>query len=102
MTLTNELPSWRDGAARGAVTDFVARVCRDGSPEFVPPPVRIAVFDNEGTLCSEQPFYFQGLFAFKRVRALSAEHPEWRSTQPFRSVLDKDRQTLEGTAQSGC
>jgi phosphoglycolate phosphatase-like HAD superfamily hydrolase len=93
MTGTS-LPSWRDGAAKQAITDFVARVCREGAPEFVPPPERIAVFDNDGTLWSEQPFYFQGMFLFDRVRALADQHPQWKTSQPFQAVLERDWKTL--------
>jgi phosphoglycolate phosphatase-like HAD superfamily hydrolase len=88
------LNSWRDGAVKQAITEFVARVCREGSPDFVPPPQRIAVFDNDGTLWSEQPFYFQGLFLFDRVRALADQHPQWKTTQPFQAVLERDWKTL--------
>ena len=70
------LPSWNEGRAKQAIKDFVERVSQAGSPDYVAPPERIAVFDNDGTLWSEQPFYFQGLFVFERVRALADQHPE--------------------------
>jgi hypothetical protein len=76
------LPSWHDGASRTAIVDFVNRVTDPASAEFVPEPERIAVFDNDGCLWSEQPVYFQLLFAIDRVKALAADHPEWAS--PFR------------------
>jgi phosphoserine phosphatase len=65
-------------------------VTTEGGPDFVPVPERIAVFDNDGTLWAEQPFYFQGLFAFDRVKALSSQHPEWKSKEPFASLLKGD------------
>src|SRR5262245_53117003 len=65
------LPSWNDGPAKRAVLDFVARVTRDGGSDFVPVAERIAVFDNDGTLWSEQPLYFQFAFALDRVKALA-------------------------------
>jgi hypothetical protein len=77
-TMTETFPSWRDGAAKSAITDFVARVCREGSPDFVPPAERIATFDNDDTLWAEQPLYFQFLFAIDRVKALAPQHPEWK------------------------
>lgn len=92
--MTNPLASWRDGAVKAAITNFVARVCRAGSSEFVAPADRIAIFDNDGTLWSEQPFYAQGLFVFERVRAMADQHPEWTTTQPFRAVLERDWHTL--------
>ncbi len=92
------LPSWNEGPARNAIVDFVDRVTDPGGPDFVPAPERIAVFDNDGTLWSEQPVYFQLLFAMDRVRALADDHPEWRSEQPFKGVLEGD---LEAVAASG-
>jgi phosphoserine phosphatase len=84
------LPSWNDGAARKAVIDFVNRVSAAGSPDFVPAAERIAVFDNDGTLWSEQPMYFQAFFIFDRIRALAPQHPEWTDREPFASVLKND------------
>jgi phosphoserine phosphatase len=88
------LPSWLEGAAKRSIVEFVERVTRPGSADFVEPAERIAVFDNDGTLWSEQPFYFQGLFAFDRVRALEDAHPDWHDRQPFKAVLERDWQTL--------
>jgi phosphoserine phosphatase len=91
------LPSWNGGAAKGAVVDFVARVTKEGGPEFVPPAERIAVFDNDGTLWAEQPLYVQLLFALDRVKALALAHPEWKEKEPFASVLAGDaKRALEG------
>ncbi len=84
------LPSWNDGPARQAVVAFVEKVTRQGSPDFVPAPERIATFDNDGTLWAEQPIYFQFLFAMDRVRALAPQHPEWRRKEPFASALKGD------------
>jgi phosphoserine phosphatase len=84
------LPSWNDGAAKKAIVDFVAATTHAGSPRFVPVAERIAVFDNDGTLWSEQPVYFQLAFAFDRVRALASENPTWKTTEPFASILAMD------------
>lgn len=92
------LPSWNDGAARQAIESFVERVTTPGSPDFVPPAERIAVFDNDGTLWSEQPMYVQLAFALDRVKALAAEHPEWKEREPFKAVLEGD---LKGVAAAG-
>ena len=88
------LPSWNDGAAKGAITRFVASVIDRNSATYVEPAERIAVFDNDGTLWAEQPLYFQLLFALDRVRDMAAEHPEWREQQPFKAILEDDRETL--------
>jgi phosphoserine phosphatase len=84
------LPSWKDRAARRSITEFVTKVTTPGSPDFVPPPERIATFDNDGTLWAEQPLYFQALFAFDRVKALAPQHPEWKEKEPYASVLKGD------------
>lgn len=85
-----KLPSWNDGAVKGAIVDFVARVTKRGSAEFVPVNDRIAVFDNDGTLWAEQPMYFQLAFVLDRIKALAPEHPEWKDKDPFKSVLAGD------------
>jgi phosphoglycolate phosphatase-like HAD superfamily hydrolase len=95
------LPSWNDGAAKKAITDFVARVTRKGGSEFVPQAERIAVFDNDGTLWCEQPMYFQFLFAIDRVRATADQHPEWKTTEPFQSVLAGDMKGLHAAGDKG-
>ena len=81
------LPYWNDGAAKKSIIEFVSRVTKKGSPDFVPPEQRIAVFDNDGTLWTEQPFYVQGIFAFERVRALASEHPDWEKNSLLRLCL---------------
>src|SRR4051794_25321447 len=80
------LPSWNDGASKKAIVDFVTKVTKEGSPDFVKPAERIAVFDNDGTLWCEQPAYFQLLFALDRIKATADKHPEWKETEPFKSV----------------
>ena len=88
------LPSWNDGSARQAITAFVTDVTNAGGPDFVPPAQRIAVFDNDGTLWVEQPLYTQLAFVLDRVKALAAEHPEWKAEQPFKAALEGDMKTL--------
>src|SRR4051794_15678693 len=95
------LPSWNDGAAKKAITDFVARVTAQGGADFVPAEQRIAVFDNDGTLWTEQPYYFQLAFAFDRVKAMAPQHPEWKTTQPFKALLDKDMKALGASGEKG-
>jgi hypothetical protein len=84
------LPSWNDGPARQSIVAFVERVTAQGTADFVPVPERIAVFDNDGTLWAEQPMYFQLLFALDRVKALAPQHPEWKTQEPFASLLKGD------------
>ena len=84
------LTSWNDGPRKSAIVEFVGKVTREGSPDFVPPTQRIAVFDNDGTLWAEQPMYFQLIFALDRVKALAPQHPEWKTKEPFASLLKGD------------
>jgi hypothetical protein len=86
----DSLPSWNDGNAKQSIIAFVAKVTEQGSPDFVRPAERIAVFDNDGTLWAEQPMYFQVLFALDRVKALAPQHPEWKTQEPFASLLKGD------------
>jgi phosphoserine phosphatase len=95
------LPSWNDGNARKAILSFVARVTKIGGPAFVPPAERIAVFDNDGTLWSEQPMYVQLAFAIDRVKALAPAHPEWKTTQPFKAALEGEATTLAASGERG-
>jgi phosphoserine phosphatase len=88
--VTDTLPSWNDTAAKKAIFDFVERVTKQGSPDFVPAAERIATFDNDGTLWAEQPLYFQLFFAFDHVKALAPQHPEWKDKEPFASLLKGD------------
>lgn len=86
----NNLPSWNEVPAKQAIIDFVNKTTQLNSPDYVPVTERIAVFDNDGTLWSEQPLYFQALFCFDRIKALAQQHPEWETQEPFASVLRSD------------
>ena len=109
---TDPLASWNDGAVKKSITDFVARVTTPGGADFVPPAERIATFDNDGCLWTEQPNYFQAVFGLDRVKAMAPQHPEWKDQEPFKSFLAEGQQalaaqgekallTLVGAAHSG-
>jgi hypothetical protein len=87
------LPSWNDGTAKKSIIEFVTKVTTAGSPDFVPVPERIATFDNDGTLWCEQPVPVQLYFALDRVKALAPQHPEWKTKEPFASLLKGDLKT---------
>jgi len=84
------LPSWNEGKAKQSITEFVAKITEEDSPDFVPIAERIATFDNDGCLWAEQPMYFQLLFALHRVGVLAPQHPEWKTEEPFASLLKGD------------
>ena len=95
------LPSSNSSASKQAILDVVGRVTRQGGPEFVPVAERIAVFDNDGTLWSEQPIYVQVAFALDRVKKLMPSHPEWKDRQPFKAVLENDMKTVAAGGEKG-
>jgi hypothetical protein len=99
--VVDPLPSWNEGTAKQSIVDFVARVTDPVSPAFVSEAERIATFDNDGTLWSEQPAYFQLFFAIDRVKAMAPEHPEWKTKQPFKAVLDGDMEALAAGGEHG-
>ncbi|WP_340119813.1 HAD family hydrolase [Pelagibius sp. 7325] len=85
-----DLPSWSEGPAKAAIVDFVESVTTDGDARFVPPEDRIAVFDNDGTLWSEQPVYFQFIFALEKAQKLAAADPAWVSTPALKAAAAGD------------
>jgi len=95
------LPSWNKGKAKQAIVDFVNAVSDPNSSDYVKPGERMATFDNDGTLWSEQPYYFQLQFAMDRVKALSADHPEWKENRLFQAVLDNDIKTVLSFGEHG-
>jgi phosphoserine phosphatase len=101
QTAADPLPSWNDGAAKQTIVNFVTAVTRDGSPDFVPVPQRIATFDNDGTLWCERPMYVQLAFALDRVKAMAPLHPEWKDKQPFKAALEGDMKTLAESGERG-
>jgi phosphoserine phosphatase len=95
------LPSWNDGAAKKAIIDFVTKVTLEGGPDFVQLAERIATFDNDGTLWAEQPMYFQFLFAVDRIKAMAPKNPDWKTKEPYASILKGDlKSALAGGEKS--
>jgi len=97
----NPLPSWNDTASRQILVEFVRKTTTSGSADFVPVPERIATFDNDGTLWCEQPAYVQLEFALARIQILAPQHPDWKTREPFASVLRGDRQGLATAGEHG-
>jgi hypothetical protein len=99
--INDPLPSWNDGATKTAIMNYVEEVTNPQSQNFIPVIDRIATFDNDGNLWSEQPAYFQLFFAIDRIKALASDHPEWETTQPYQSVLENDMKTLMSYGEHG-
>jgi hypothetical protein len=97
-TAADPLPSWNNTETKKSIVAFVEKVTKEGTSEFVPPAKRIATFDNDGTLWSEQPMYFQLYYVIDRVKAMAPDHPEWKTKEPFASLLKGD---VKGVAASG-
>ncbi|NCA86117.1 MAG: haloacid dehalogenase-like hydrolase [Clostridia bacterium] len=91
---TDPLPSWNEGSSKEAIITFVTKTTKEGGADFIPIADRIACFDNDGTLWSEQPMYFQLAFAIDQIKAMAPQHPEWKTTQPFQAVLEGDMETV--------
>lgn len=95
------LPSWNDGKSKQAILGFVEKVTKEGSPDFVPVAERIATFDNDGTLWTEQPMYTQLAFALDRIKVMAKDHPEWNEKQPFKAVLEGSLKELAAAGEKG-
>ncbi|TPV35601.1 haloacid dehalogenase-like hydrolase [Paucihalobacter ruber] len=99
--IIDPLPSWNDGDTKKAIVDYVNAVTDEGSENYIPVSERIATFDNDGNLWSEQPVYFQLFFAIDRIKALAPKNPEWKKIQPYQSVLENDMKTLMSYGEHG-
>jgi phosphoglycolate phosphatase-like HAD superfamily hydrolase len=88
------LPSWNKGPAKEAIITFVKETTEKSSSKYVEPTDRIATFDQDGTLWTEHPLYGQAMFALDRLGKMAPQHPEWKETEPFKSVLTGDREAM--------
>ncbi|MEL1253623.1 HAD family hydrolase [Flavobacterium sp. DGU38] len=95
------LASWNDTKVKQDIIAYVKDVTNSESSNFIPVKDRIATFDNDGTLWSEQPFYFQLFFALDQVKALAPKHPEWKDKQPFKAVLENNMEELMKQGKPG-
>ncbi|MGB5357349.1 MAG: HAD family hydrolase, partial [Eudoraea sp.] len=98
---SDPLPSWNDGETKSAILAYVQGITEEGSTNFVPIEDRIATFDNDGNLWSEQPAYFQLFFAIDRVKAMAEEHPEWKNKQPYKAILENSMDELMKQGEHG-
>jgi haloacid dehalogenase-like hydrolase len=88
------LPSWNSGPAKDAILAFVKDTTDKASAKYVQPADRIATFDQDGTLWTEHPLYGQAMFALDRIGQLAPKHPEWKTTMPFKAVLERDNAAM--------
>ncbi len=95
------LPSWNDSDSKNNILAYVNDVTNIANENFIPIKDRIATFDNDGNLWAEQPAYFQLFFAIDRVKAMAADHPEWKDQQPFKAVLENDMEALKKQGEHG-
>jgi haloacid dehalogenase-like hydrolase len=98
---SDPLPSWNDNPVKQDIIDFVARVTTEGIADYVEPQDRVATFDNDGTLWVEKPLYTQFVYVIDRVKAVSNQHPEWKTKEPFKSVLDGNTEKLLTYGEKG-
>jgi len=95
------LPSWNDTMPKENIINYIKTVTDKDSADFIKPQERIVTFDNDGTLWSEKPFYFQFLFAIDRLKAIAPEHPEWNDDPLFKAAIDNDVNTIAGSCKEG-
>jgi hypothetical protein len=98
---SDPLPSWNEGTTKQSIIDFVNKTTTEGSADFISVNDRIACFDNDGTLWTEQPLPFQLFFAIDRIKAMAPQHPEWKTTQPFKALLEGDMKTVMAGGEKG-
>ena len=94
------LASWAD-APKARIENWVKAVTDSSSPDFIPVADRIAVFDNDGTLWSEQPVPFQAIFAMDQLRAMAPTHPEFQKDPVLKGILNGDMEPLKKAGVPG-
>jgi phosphoglycolate phosphatase-like HAD superfamily hydrolase len=95
------LSSWKDTKNKKAILDFVERITSAGNPDFIPVPERMAVFDNDGTLWTEQTTMVEGFFVFDRIKEMVAKDPSMKEKQPFKAFLEKDIKAIHAMGKKG-
>ena len=89
-----DLQFWNEGTAKERIIRFVESVTHEGSPDYLPPEQRVAVFDNDGTLWAEKPVPFEFMFALDEVKRIIKANPTLKEKEPFKSIADNDLQNL--------
>jgi len=92
------LASWNDGPLKDRILAFVEAVSDSDGPDFVPVEDRIAVFDVDGTLWAQDPFYLDAEFAVDRVAELAPKNPDWADKEPFAGIVAGDLSVADGVS----
>jgi len=101
-TVTSDpLPSWNNTSTKKEIIGYVDVVTDKNHPNFIPIADRIATFDNDGNLWSERPVYFQLYFVLDLVKEMATDHPDWKTKQPFKAVLENDMEELAKHGEHG-
>ena len=100
-TIVDPLPSWNEGDSKENIINFVSASVDETHPDFIPREERIATFDNDGTLWSEQPIYFQLFFVIDRIKEMSVDHPEWDTLAPYSFAIHDDLKGIAGSGMKG-
>lgn len=90
----NTLTSWQDTPLKKSIIDFVEKVTNETNPGFIPVPDRIATFDNDGTLWTEQPLQVEIFFALDRAKELGKLNPELNNSPLFKAFIEMDLKTI--------
>jgi hypothetical protein len=90
----DRLPSWNGTTTIKAIVIFVERATRKCSADFLPTAERIAAFDNDGTLLSEQSIYFHATLMLYQIKPLASQHPEWPTKHPLKAALEGNLNTI--------
>ncbi len=95
------LPAWNEGAAKKAIVDFVTGSANESSPKFIPVESRIAVFDNDGTLWSEQPLYFEMVFSVDATQAIASKSPALQKKPELKALASGDKAGFMKSGEKG-
>ena len=95
------LPSWSESTSRENILSFITKTTSEGSPDFIPEADRIAVFDNDGTLWSEQPYYFELDYALYYIKKEASNHPEWANNPNLKAVIANDLNAIIASGEKG-
>jgi phosphoserine phosphatase len=98
--ISDPLPSWNEGKPKQTIIQFVQDVTNPNSKNYLPLGDRFAVFDNDGTLWQEKPLYVQLAFLLDQIKILAPQHPEWKTEEPFKTLLTDPNPDLKSLSST--